>query len=195
MLTNTQDFLDVGLGILTAGARKLHVLLATYNNVAGYKSGLVETDKEGLAIQVQNGNLFYSPLTFLIHLPDSRLARVGAEMMDHEAREAQSALEANLVIEDQEGVEFLAVVYAGLSAFHEAVELAHKLKEDRPSAKVVVVTCDCDLTNKTRELTPMLKRKELDAVVVTHECGGRATMRNIMEKVVSDSPVPIRVPV
>lgn len=170
MFTNMSDFLSVGLGTLIAGARELCVLFATYENVAGYESRPVETGKNGLVIQVRNGNQ----------------AALGGKL-------ARAAVESPLKIKAQEGVLFLAVIYAGLPAFDEAVAFAREIKHEHPVSKVVVVTCDCNLTRKARDLVPMLRR-ELDAVVVTSECGGRATMRDILEKVVSIWPMPVRVP-
>jgi hypothetical protein len=196
MFTNTTDFLTVGLPTVLAGIKRLDVLSVTYNNVAGYESGPVETGKEGLGIQVQNGNLHYSPLTDLVYSGNLMVARIGSEAMDEEARAAQVELESSLRIGTTEDASFLAVVYAGLSAFDEAVAFARKVKKDNPAAKVAVVTCDCDLTRKARSLVPMLRDKELDAVVVTSECGGRATMRDILQKIVSDwpSPEPVKIP-
>jgi hypothetical protein len=188
MFTNTDDFLVVGLGTILAGVKRLNVLFATYNNVAGYKSGPVATRKEGLAIQVQNGDLHYSSLTDLVYLLGTPLAKIGSEAIKEEARAAQSELESLLNIETAEDASFLAVVYAGLSAFDEAVAFARKVKKDNPAAKVVVVTCDCDLNNKARVLFPMLERREIEAAVVTSECGGRGTMRDILEKIVNDWP-------
>ena len=92
--------------------------------------------------------------------------------MDEEARSAQAEMESSLKIKTTEDSSFLAVVYAGLSAFNEAVEFARKIKNDNPAAKVVIVTCDCDLNHKARGLVPMLQDKELDAVVITSGCGG-----------------------
>lgn len=188
MFTNTDDFLAVGLPTILAGVKKLNVLFATYNNVAGYESGPVETGKEGLAIQISDGDLEYSPVADLVFSGDLMLAKIGARAMDEEARAAQAELESALKINAAEDTSFLAVIYAGLSAFDEAVEFARKIKEDNPAAKVVVVTCDCDLNRKARVLFPMLQAKELDAVVATSECGGRATMCDILEKVVNDWP-------
>ncbi|MGB7957765.1 MAG: hypothetical protein WCF77_02895 [Minisyncoccia bacterium] len=121
------------------------------------------------------------------------LAQIGSEAMDEEARTAQSELEAKLKIESQANASLLAVVYAGLSAFDEALEFARKVKQDRPDAKVVIVTCDCDLRRKASILEPMLQSEELEAVVVTHWCGGRSTMRDILEKIVEVWPVSVSV--
>jgi hypothetical protein len=188
MLTNTDDFLAVGLPTILAGIKRLNVLFATYNNVAGYRSGPVETGKDGLAIQVQNGDLEYSSRANLVHSSDIMTAMIGSRAMDEEARAAQSGLESSLEIEATEDASFLAVVYAGLSAFDEALAFARKIKQNNPAAKVVLVTCDCDLNRKARVLVPTLQDKELDAVVVTSGCGGRATMCDILEKIVNDWP-------
>jgi hypothetical protein len=179
MFTDTSDFLSTGVNALVAGHEKLHVLFATYNAVAGYKSGTVETGKDGLTIQVQNGNLSYSPLTDLVYCVGTPLHKVGANM------------EMSLKIEQPDATAFLAVVYAGLSAFNEAVALARKIKDDRPDAKIVITTCDCMLDDKSRTLSPLLQRKEIDAAVVTTICGGHDTMRDILEKVIEVWPAKV----
>lgn len=39
MFTKSSDFITNGVNALVADSKKLHVLFATYNNVAGYESG------------------------------------------------------------------------------------------------------------------------------------------------------------
>lgn len=195
MFTNEADFVATGINALIANTDRLHVLFATYNNVAHYESGPVDTKNDCLTIQVQNGDLDYSPITDLVYLLGTPLAAVGGAAMEEEARDAQSALEASLAIEYKENTLFIAVVYAGLSAFDEALDFARSVKKDQPAAKVVIVTCNCDLGHKDRVLEPLLQSKELDAVIVTYECGGRATMRDVLEGFMAawpkDAPVVV----
>ena len=173
MFVTMNCFIRMGLGTLIAGARKLHVVFATYKRVPGYPTGPVATGKDGLTIQVQDGN---NP------------AVSGAE------EAAQAVVEESLEIEARSDATLLVVIYAGLSAFDQGVDFARKVKEDHPAAKVVILTCDCDLTWKSRKLTPLLENKELDAVVVTDECGGRGAMRDILKAVIASWPVPVRFP-
>lgn len=188
MFTNTDDFLG-RLGALIVGADRLHVLFVTYNNVAGYESGPVDTGKDGLTIQVQNGDLEYSPMTNLVYLIGTALAEIGSQAMDAEAQAAQATLESQLIVEPQDNARLLAVIYAGLSAFDEAVSFARAVRRDHPTAKIVIVTCDCNLRHKQQVLEPILASGEIESVVATFECGGRATMRRILNQVMSDWPV------
>jgi hypothetical protein len=167
MFTNEMDFVAKDISALLAGVQGLDVLFATYRNVGDYENGSVETKKEGLTITVRNGD-----------------AREYYEFA------AQLEVESATEIKDQEGVSSLVVVYAGLSAFREAVAFARRIKRDHPAAKIVVVTCDCELSWKKRELEPMLQGGELEAVVVTSYCGGRTTMCDILKKIVAIFPVP-----
>ena len=190
MFTHEPDFVSGGIKPLIDGVRKLHVLFATYNTVAGYRSGPVQTGRDGLTIQVQNGNLVYSPLTDLIWLgPHDPLGKLGAQIMDAEGRAAQKMVESSLQIETGESAEFIAVIYAGLSAFDEALAMGRKIKAERPKSKVVIVTCDCAIERKAQTLNPLLQNKEIEAVVVTNTCGGRQTMRSILDGVMSQWPV------
>jgi hypothetical protein len=181
MFMDLADFVSTNIPALIAGMEKLSVLFVTYNEVNGYESGLVDTKKDRLTIQVQSGNLHYSPLTTsLVWAIGTPLAEIGSAAMDDEAREAQEAVEASIKIEVQEDTAFVAVVYAGLSAFDEALLFGRKIRQDNPAAKVVIVTCDCDPGRKRRVLVPMLETGELAAVIETYECGGREAMRKIL---------------
>jgi hypothetical protein len=169
MFTNETDFISTGLGALLAGIEKLHVLFATYKNVDGYANGPVETyGKDGLTIQVQNGS------------------QIRGEWVSR----AAYSIEAIPETEGQENVLFLAVVYAGVNAFGEAVAFARKIKHEHPASKIVLVTCSCDLLYKNRILEPIVRDKEIE-VVVTEKCGGNSTMRDILRKIMEDWPVKI----
>ena len=188
MFTNKADFIATGINALIANTESLYVLFATYNNVAGYKSGSVDTGREDLMIQVQSGDLVYSPAANLVYAVGTPLGKVGAEVMHEDACEAQSTLEAAIAIEPGENVTSVAVIYAGISAFEEVVDFIRRIKQDLPDTKVVLLTCNCDLQHKGYVLEPMLQNKELEAVVVTHECGGRMAMRDILDGFIAAWP-------
>lgn len=188
-LSTIMDVIATDIPALMVGADKLHVVLATYNEVFGYKDGAVETGKDGLTISIQSGHLSYSQLVLPSLLSGHfELMRLGSKMMDTEGREAQSKLESTFTIEGQPGDMFLVIIYAGLSAFDEAIEMARKAKRNNPTAKVIVVTCDCELRKKTYTLRPMLDSREIDSVVVDRECGGRGAMKTILEGVINMWP-------
>jgi hypothetical protein len=188
MFTDIGSFLGTGIPALIAGIKpneRAYVLLANYNCVGSYESGPVATGKQGLMIEVQNGNLKYSPTADLIYAFPSPICAIGAEAMDAEAGAAQAIVESATKIEQPEAdTAFIAVVYAGLSAFGKAVNFARKIKQDKPAAKVVVLTCDCDLRAKEDILRSMLQSHDLEAVIVDHECGGRGAMRDILREFV-----------
>jgi len=188
MFTNETAYVATGINDLIANTNRVHVLFATYNNVADYGSGPVDTKKEGLTIQVQNGDLEYSPITDLVFLFGTPFVEIGGAAMDKEARDAQSALEASLAIEHGEDASLIAIVYAGLSAFDEALDFGRRVKKDQPTAKVIIVTCNCHMDHKGPALEPLLQNKELEAVIVTDECGGRRTMRGLLEGFVTAWP-------
>ncbi len=187
MFTNVPDFISSGLATLVEDHDRLHSLFATYNNVRGYGSGKVDSGVDSLTIQVQNGNLEYSPFILLGFVPE--LTGLAARVMVEEGRQVQSDLENSLDLGVQEEAlgnsTFLAIVYAGLSAFRESVDMARKIKTDKPKAKVVVLTCNCKLFEKKYTLNPMLADGILEAVVVTPECGGREDMKIILESLIS----------
>ncbi len=187
MFYQVPEFVSTGIPALINGTNRLNVLFATYNTVNGY-DGDVDTGKDGLSIKVQSGHLEYSPFVLpALMAPDPSMRSLGSITMREQGRQVQRELESSLKIETQEG-EFLAIVYAGLSAFSEAVEMARKIKADNPTAKIVITTCDCDIRHKTHTLTPMLERKEIEAVVVTGMCGGRGMMHDILEGIVRAWP-------
>lgn len=182
MFTQPKSFVSDTLPALIAGVGGMHLLLATYNSVSGYESGDVETGVEGLTIHVQNGNLHYSPMTDLVFY-GGELGRIGAEAMDAEGQAAQASLESNVKIENDEGTLLFSIVYAGVSAFDEAVDFARKIKKDHPTAKIVVLTCDCGLNSKKRDLLPMLQDKVFEEVIVTNRCGGEDIMSYLLESI------------
>ena len=184
----TSDFVEGKLSELIAGRTSLNVLFATYNNVSGFSDGEVAHEKPGLKVVVQNGNLRYSSFAAVGGLVgfvkrDEALCDAAEEAGNEEAREAQRMLERKLE-QAPDMSQAIAVVYAGLSAFDEALELARTIKRGNANAIIVVVTCDCDSSRKQRVLEPLLASEEIASVVMTSNCGGRATMGKICQAVI-----------
>ncbi len=182
---------------LLMGLTRLNILAVTYNNVTGFKNGPADSGKPGLTVTVQNGDLHYSPesgeialaLMMTPGLENSQLGNALGEqmagMMDREARLAQAQLERRIssdIITDD--VPTLALVYAGLSAFKEAVNFARKLKADHPNAILVILTCDCEEGPKERELGQLIEQGIVNLAVVTGECGGRDTMEGLLRAMI-----------
>lgn len=192
MIARLTDFLVSGLRPYLEGTQRLHVLFATYNNVRMHESGPVETLKDGLTIQVQNGNLDYS--TFAVFGPLSSnfaVSRLALDQGDVEARAAERAMKSSLSLEREENAPLLAFVYAGASAFREAFDTAAGIKRDNPGSRVVVLTCDCNLEWKEHDMQPRISDGEIDQMIVTRECGGRDGMRLILDSVVEQWQPPV----
>lgn len=113
----------------------------------------------------------------------------GAQMMDEEGKAAQTVIDSDLTeLRIQDGYQFLAVCYAGLTAFEQALRSATQMKSRVPGSKVILVTCDCDLSGKMAALQPNLTAGEIDLLVVTGNCGGEEVMRDILNMVVDFWP-------
>ena len=188
MFTNVDDFLSHGVPQILAGVEKLHVLMASYNSVGDHESGPVNTGRDGLSITVQNGNLEYSDMTNLIFSSNPIQMALGSWVMHREGEMAQVKVESALQVEVPDQVPFVAFVYAGVSAFEKAVQMAKEVKRKHPTSKVIVTTCNCDLGMKARTLQPMLDSKEIEAVVVTPWCGGHEMMDQILRRLVEVWP-------
>lgn len=184
---------------LLVGAERLHVLFATYRTVDGISPGTVEP-KPGLLIDVRSGIDDYSPVASSLLLSPllaredelevaGLLAATGAYLMDQEGQDAQAAVDRGLSeLAVPEGHQFLAVCYAGLAAFQQALQSATKMKSRAPGSKVILVTCDCNLAKKRVDLQPHLDEGEIDLLVVTPYCGGEQTMRYILDTIVNSWP-------
>jgi hypothetical protein len=81
------------------------------------------------------------------------------------------------------GADVFAFIYAGLSGFDDSLAFVRRVKRDNPKAKIVIVTCDCRLEKKLAAIAP-LSPDVIEAVVATGECGGRMTMRDILERLI-----------
>lgn len=182
MFLDLSEFLSTKVKELASTSKKLKILFATYNNVYGYDNGVVRGTREGLIIKVQNGNLDYSPKTNLIWSPRLEIAVEGMNAMKREANEALSSIAPAIEEGISTDVDFIAIIYIGLSAFNESVKLARTVKQKHPNSKVIVTSCDCDLRDKRAKLLPLLKNKEIDVAVFSDECGGQRMMGSILKK-------------
>lgn len=196
-----QDFLETGLRDMITNMTNLHALFLTYNCVSGYENGDVDTEKRGLKIVIQNGGLQYSSTAKMavmigafggpVNETTLEIGKHGVQKMVRESQTAQSAIEektGDLIVEAKmngDATDVLAVVYAGLNAFDEALQYSQRLRKDIPHAKVVVLTCDCDYNHKFLKLQPLVDRDELTGVIWTDVCGGRDDMKNILEVLIA----------
>jgi hypothetical protein len=193
MVMEVKRFLLFELLGMLAGQQRLHVLFATYNGVIDYDTGDVPTGKKGLTIWVQCGDLAYSWDNLMVACSaDPLFAMRGEKLLKGQAEKAVAIVEKGLNLKPEAGVPVLAFIYSGLNGFDKAVALAGKIKLDNPDARVVVTTCDCDISTKTSVLDGMQARGEIDAAVYTTMCGGREMMREILDRVIKVWPTSVR---
>ncbi len=117
------------------------------------------------------------------------LAEGVAARMARDGQQAQDKASAQMVETLSAPPEnFLAVVYAGLSAFEGPLEHAKKMREASPSAHIVVLTCDCDFEFKWIKLGPLCEQGVINEVVVTPWCGGVTAMSNMLTALINTWP-------
>lgn len=189
-------FIENVIPCLIAGKNRLSAVFASYNRIGSRKDGLVETNKESLCILVQNGFLEYSPLAIVaLLIPENDVRQAGCNLMTEEGRRSQQVLQeklaATMPAADEVGADMLAVVYAGLSAFDEALVYARGIRGQYPQATIVILTCDCDLRRKEQVLGPLVESGEINHIVVTGFCGGEKDSEEILDGLVSAWPTTI----
>lgn len=193
-MKTVEEFVNA-LPNLVNDQEELDAIFVTYNSVNGYPAGRVNTEKAGLNIVVRSGNLEYSPMTLLalgagIALADTELANSGSDRMEHEAHTALANVKDRTKEElaKLENKSFLAVIYAGLSAFTKSLDYAREVRKSHPTAKVFVLTCDCDIRTKAPILDAAITCGEINDAIITSKCGGYDSMRKILEKLVTTWP-------
>lgn len=202
-LVSVEQFVREELPRIVQGKRTLSALFATYNNVADHESGPVETRKQGLTIGVQNGGLHYDPfalvaLTVAVDNPGDPMAAelgdMGHAVMHEQAVDAQEIMAQGVTISSDAPGSFIAFVYAGLSAFDEAISFAQSLRAKVADATIVILTCDCDPWRKESELLPLIQRGEIQHAVMTRECGGRGAMADMLDGLIAAWPAELSAP-
>ncbi len=172
---------------LLKDSNELHVHFATYKEC----NSIYQNDIPGLTVTVTSGDM--EPYS-MFHLAgvlsnDSRINNIAVNEMETMGREAQSVVSGNIFRDlDTNDKPLMVVIYGGLTAFDEALDMAKDLKSKQPQAVVIMVTCDCEPQMKRRQMTPLLEDNTLSAVVETYMCGGRRTFRSIMEAVITQFP-------
>ena len=170
----TETFLSDVLPGLLAGKNELNVLLVSYHRV----DEVVEV-KDGLRIKVLSGNLRYSDELmsgFLLLGPHP----ANTAQMKKEGRAAFERTVSGLQMENKGPV--LAIVYVGVSAFDESLDLALKIARN-PNTDVVVVTCDCNFGQRVQKLDTHVEMGNLKAAVEARYCGGTEAMNDIAREI------------
>lgn len=195
MYQRTDDFIANTLPAIIAGKKALTALFVTYKTVGRHPSGEVLSDKPGLKMVVKSGNHdTYSMQTItsltLGLFPGNKVSRaMGDSLFKAEGHAAMSKLRASLNdLEPETSGQVLVILYAGLSAFDEAVDYAKELRTRFSNLTIVVVTCDCDVNGKMKKLQPLLNNHSIDHVAVTHRCGGQMEMGEILDSLAEQWP-------
>ncbi len=192
------EFIGSTIPALIAGKSNLTATFATYNEVDGYRDGFVDTKKTGLVINVQNGNrsmLGTAGNLWFMMSENRKDVNYGINAEEEASREAQLVAKDKIAkvlpaLGDKEGI--LVVIYAGLHAFNESIESARALRKELAEAIIVVLTCDCEIRSKERVLAPLVGIGEINHVVVTPWCGGRSSMKEILDGLIASWPAPAR---
>jgi len=196
MYSSTIDFIDSGLSKLTAGEQiPLQAIFATYNAVDGYGDGPVESGKHGLNINIQAG-YYIADINDIIMLGASIegeapkcIGRSAAQHIRDESSAAQHNVCVNVnSLDILQQANIFALVYAGFSAFQEALDCAAHIKKENNDATVIILTCDCDIDRKSKILDEYVDSDNITDYVVTHMCGGRGDMSEILEALIKQWP-------
>lgn len=171
------DFVQKTIPELISGKKNCRILFSTYNTIHGYTDSAVETGNPNLQIVIATGGTEPQSLGFILGSmlsDDHKVFLLGAEMARAAAVEGQSAVEEKLTNKQHPSI---AVVYAGLTAFGSAIRMVRELHRESPETFIAVLTCNCNLRTKERELGSV---DGIGALVVTPNCGGRGEMRDIL---------------
>ena len=182
-IERVSNFLEHGLPKILKGRTSLRCMFTTYREVEGFRDGEVVTNKPNLLIRVSQGR--DPSLQTLLPL----FAGLGPDSMRREARSQLSkVIEASDI--PKEDVNFLLVTYAGASAFEETINFVREVRERCPMATIVVVTCDCDIVDKTADLGPHLRDGTIDfATYGGPHCGGHREMAAILNSIIAAWPI------
>ena len=192
----TEEFVGSVIPKLIDGKNGLRAFFSTYNEVTGHNSGPVETGDPNLEIAVSAGGAQPASLCEIFDSTERalRAAAVGdfaaanreLDSATRDARQGQVAVAAAMADQTaRQSYPDVAVVYAGYSAFRQAIATVTDLHKQSPETFIAVLTCDCDLGAKRWELGTI---DGLGAVVVTPRCGGRRDMRDLLEAFVAMWP-------
>lgn len=164
---------------------KTRAVFATYNGVGGVygKGGEIETGLPNLSIMVQNGNLQYSPMVYMINVL-SGFDIDQFDLMKSEAAKAQYQVSENVTNDPlPKDTKLLAFIYAGLSGPKGAGELAEEIRKNHPEATIVLTMCDCGVRRHKDHLIDLVNAGVADYLVYNLECGGFRLMKDLLEAV------------
>ncbi len=170
---------------LLAGKQQYSALFSTYREVAESANGYGPTGKPGLEVTIRTGGL-------AAYTIEPRLGpRAEVRAMELQATLAQLAVEQ--VAGDIAAQKYdLVVVYLGLTAFEPALRFVRLLRRALPKARLVTLTCDCNVREKSERLAKPFADNTIDFAVVTPRCGGEEDMRDLVDALVTAWPAEKR---
>jgi len=148
----------------------IHGMFLTYNNMFG---------KDGLGDLTGDFNDHTTVITGLD--VSTFMQSFGGSWRVKLCESAQSEVteKALCILNVPRGTSIFVVVYAGTSAFQQAVDCAVSLRKIREQVRVFVLTCDCDQYEKCEVLNPLVADRSIDGYIVTRRCGGLSDMTRI----------------
>lgn len=187
------DFLEAMPGLIT-GKTELDAFFVTYKEIAGYEDrDSVDTGKPGLRIFIDQGGHRYNymeEIGLIIIALSSGKVSAEVEAIDSTLQRARNVFnnmksQNDSRLADLGNRNLFVVVYAGIAVFNESLDYACKLKKNLPQAVVIVLTCDCDISNKERVMDKFLTAGKIDHAVYSGECGGRRPMGDILRMLIA----------
>lgn len=186
---------------IVSNSQTLDALFLTYNGVSGFDNGTVE--QNGLSITIHSENPFPSlpdpeeesiVLAAMAFPQNTNLREAAYRILDEDRKDKQRlqrSLEnqTSFLSEFRTKKNLFVLVYAGLSAFQEALGFAKQIKQYITGALVAILTCDCDLDRKTPHLLMALHEDNgINYVIVSWECGGYNPMGRIAKRLIDSWP-------
>jgi hypothetical protein len=171
-----ESFTGEYLPPILAKRKKMNVAFVTYNCVDGHGNGVVNKESS-LRVTIVNGG---RPLAGLADALPSLLVDARGFIDNQELLAKQAQREISLNKTSPPKLDLL-VIYAGIMAFNETLDELEAFKVRSPETLVVVVTCNCSLELKSRKLNTLKHAGLISEVVVGDECGGRISMRRLLE--------------
>ena len=157
--------------------KEAKVMIITYNSVLEFSKGIQKIGK--LSLNIMSALSIEEDLENCYRLNTER--KKGAFIAEAQHQIAQRAVEQKKLDTKILSVETPDIIcmYAGVSAYKEAVKSALQAHEKWPKAYIAIVTCECNLNEKLNELLPLKEREVIDTIIAVPECGGHHALSQI----------------
>lgn len=189
MRISINDFLSTLFpAMLQDASAPLSIAISTYNNVKGYKDGTYQTETEDVVAHIQNGYCATNLTAALIGdmaltAGDTATATIMYNEIIQDGNEAQRKVSSNLMNQVQPDTEDnkIFIVYAGVTAFPQALQFTKELRQAYPKSIIFVLTCDCSLHKKEPTLEQFVFDRTIQGFIVSPKCGGESDLKEIFE--------------